>query len=229
MCSRDRDGERTGRDSSAATIFAVLKHHNLRRRPAQLRACPLIDLGIRFSTRHVLGRQHKLKSPLQVKTAENIGDKRQPTTGRDAARYLSRFECVEGKSHGFIRVSEKDKFCLEFDDGTFYYPIGHNISAVFDARAKPLQVNIPAEEGTYAYDRMLKRMREVTREKLIATFPIFWTYRMPIRKVRLTLRRCPVYFYTRAKTVERCEALFDRVRIDRLGKIYLAVGEIVQQ
>jgi len=73
---------------------------------------------------------------------------------------LSRFESVEGKGSGFIRVSEKDKFCLEFDDGTFYYPIGHNISAVFDARAKPLQVNIPAEEGTYAYDRMLKRMKE---------------------------------------------------------------------
>ena len=73
---------------------------------------------------------------------------------------MGRFRCVEGKNHGFVRISKKDKFCFEFDDGTVYYPIGHNIAAVFDARAKPMQVNIPAAEGTYAYDRMLKRMAE---------------------------------------------------------------------
>ncbi|MFW6457105.1 MAG: DUF5060 domain-containing protein, partial [Planctomycetota bacterium] len=70
------------------------------------------------------------------------------------------FRCVEGNNSGFIRISEEDKFHFETDKGDFYYPVGHNIAAVHDARAKTLQVNIPASEGTYAYDRMLSRMGE---------------------------------------------------------------------
>jgi len=70
------------------------------------------------------------------------------------------FECVPSGRRGFVRISSRDPSCFEFDDGSFYYPIGHNIASVHDARAEALQVNIPASEGTYAYDRILKRMAE---------------------------------------------------------------------
>ena len=47
----------------------------------------------------------------------------------------------------------------------------------------------------------LARAHEVTAKKLIATFPKRWTYRTPLRKLRLGLLGCPVYFYDR-KQVE---------------------------
>jgi len=68
------------------------------------------------------------------------------------------FRCVEGPSPGFVRRSLTDPDYLEFDDGSFYYPIGHNIAAAHDVRARALGVNIPAAEGTYAFDRFLERM-----------------------------------------------------------------------
>src|SRR5256885_2166807 len=45
-----------------------------------------------------------------------------------------------------------------------------------------------AEPGVF-----LKRLREVTTRKIIATFPCKWTYRAPIRKIRLGILKCPVY------------------------------------
>ncbi|MBS3761741.1 MAG: DUF5060 domain-containing protein [Planctomycetes bacterium] len=68
------------------------------------------------------------------------------------------FECLESDHPGFIKISSKDPFFFEYTNGDFYFPIGHNIAAVHDARARSLQVNIPASEGTYAYDRMLSKM-----------------------------------------------------------------------
>ena len=48
---------------------------------------------------------------------------------------------------------------------------------------------------------------------------------MPIRRLRLALRGCPVFFYSRAEAFQLCMPLFDRVRLVRLGKIYFVVGE----
>src|SRR5215218_7300912 len=39
---------------------------------------------------------------------------------------------------------------------------------------------------------VLRKMREVTKDKVITAFPRFWTWRAPVRKVRLTMRGCPV-------------------------------------
>ena len=38
--------------------------------------------------------------------------------------------------------------------------------------------------------------------RFLSTFPRLWTYRMPIRKVRLGLLGCPVYFYTEKQIAE---------------------------
>lgn len=73
---------------------------------------------------------------------------------------MDTFRCVEGTSPGFVRISARDPAYYEFDSGEFYYPIGHNIAAVHDARARVLGVSVPASEGTYAYDRYLRRMGE---------------------------------------------------------------------
>ena len=71
----------------------------------------------------------------------------------------------------------------------------------------------------------LRKMRRVSRRKVVATFPRRWTWRAPVRKVRLALRGCPVFFFTR-RQVERlmADAGFPRFTIARVGKIYFAVG-----
>ncbi len=71
----------------------------------------------------------------------------------------------------------------------------------------------------------LRKMRRVSRHKVVATFPRKWSWRAPLRKVRLALRRCPVFFFTRPE-VERlmADAGFARFTIERIGKIYFVVG-----
>ncbi|HKG96583.1 MAG TPA: class I SAM-dependent methyltransferase, partial [Pyrinomonadaceae bacterium] len=46
---------------------------------------------------------------------------------------------------------------------------------------------------------VLEKMRELTIDKAIIAFPRYWTWRAPVRKVRLTMRGCDVFFYTRSR------------------------------
>jgi len=43
----------------------------------------------------------------------------------------------------------------------------------------------------------LVRMKNLTKGKIVASFPKRWTWRTPIRKIRLFLANCQVYFYSR--------------------------------
>jgi 2-polyprenyl-3-methyl-5-hydroxy-6-metoxy-1,4-benzoquinol methylase len=43
----------------------------------------------------------------------------------------------------------------------------------------------------------LARIKDLTRGKIIASFPKRWTWRTPIRKIRLFLAKCQVYFYSK--------------------------------
>jgi ubiquinone/menaquinone biosynthesis C-methylase UbiE len=79
----------------------------------------------------------------------------------------------------------------------------------------------------YAADpiRSLRKMREVTRGRLIATFPRFWTWRAPVRKMRLALRGCPVHFYTRRRVHELMrESGWASWRVRKIGKLHFVVG-----
>lgn len=42
----------------------------------------------------------------------------------------------------------------------------------------------------------LEKIRNLTREKMIASYPAKFAFQMPIRKVWLHTKNCPVYFYT---------------------------------
>ncbi|MDD5557264.1 MAG: methyltransferase domain-containing protein [bacterium] len=73
--------------------------------------------------------------------------------------------------------------------------------------------------------RYLARFAGMTGGRLIATFPRRWTWRAPVRKARLGLRGCPVYFYTR----RRIRRLLARTgwrpeRIARVGKLHFVVA-----
>jgi len=72
----------------------------------------------------------------------------------------------------------------------------------------------------------LSRIRSITRERFISTWPRLWTWRMPVRKVRLGLKGCPVYFFTQ-ETVEELhrKAGFVCKKTERVGELFCAVAE----
>jgi cyclopropane fatty-acyl-phospholipid synthase-like methyltransferase len=74
---------------------------------------------------------------------------------------------------------------------------------------------------------VLTKLREVSTDKAIMAFPRLWTWRAPVRKVRLTMKGCDVYFYSRAK-IEKLlrQAGFKRHEIVRVGKLYCVVAYI---
>ncbi len=117
-------------------------------------------------------------------------------------QYASR-EGVEDRCH-FLKTD-----LLEYEpDTTFDVSFGIGL---FDYISDPLPV--------------LRKMREVTRDKVIAAFPRFWTWRAPVRKVRLTMRGCPVYFYTKARLDSLMkEAGFPRHEVTRVGKLHCVVS-----
>ena len=72
---------------------------------------------------------------------------------------------------------------------------------------------------------VLKKMRELTTDKAIMAFPRFWTWRAPIRKMRLNARGCEVFFYTRSRIkVLMDEAGFKRHVVHRVGKLYCVIA-----
>lgn len=72
---------------------------------------------------------------------------------------------------------------------------------------------------------VLKKMREVSTDKVIGSFPRFWTWRAPVRKARLARKGCEVFFYSKP----RLEALlkdagFSRWEIATVGKLFCVVA-----
>ncbi|MGD1072488.1 MAG: class I SAM-dependent methyltransferase [Bryobacteraceae bacterium] len=67
----------------------------------------------------------------------------------------------------------------------------------------------------------LRIIRAMTGETFLSAWPRFWTWRMPIRKVRLSLQGCPVYFF-REPEVRRLlsEAGFKVVSVEVVGKLF---------
>jgi ubiquinone/menaquinone biosynthesis C-methylase UbiE len=77
---------------------------------------------------------------------------------------------------------------------------------------------------------VLKKMREVTKDKAIMAFPRFWTWRAPVRKARLTMKGCPVFFYTKSRINQLMkEAGFASWEVTRVGKLHCVVAHSKKQ
>lgn len=72
----------------------------------------------------------------------------------------------------------------------------------------------------------LNKIRYLILKKAIMTFPSRWHLRNIIRKTRLFLLGCPVYFYDRHQ-IERLlhQANFNNFKIEDLGRDYFVVAE----
>jgi SAM-dependent methyltransferase len=83
--------------------------------------------------------------------------------------------------------------------------------------------------GLFDYIRdpspVLSAMRRVTAASVILSFPRLWTWRAPIRKVRLSLRGCPVFFYSRRRVIRLLrDAGFATVKVEKVGKLHCVVA-----
>ncbi len=93
-----------------------------------------------------------------VADASGLGEPEQLITGKRA------FACVASASRGFVRVSKKDPMYFEFDNGEWFYPIGHNVHTPSDdtPRAVAMQKRVGAQilpnHGTFTYDRLFAKM-----------------------------------------------------------------------
>lgn len=67
----------------------------------------------------------------------------------------------------------------------------------------------------------LRIIRRMTRGKFLSAWPRFWTWRMPVRKIRLTIAGCPVYFFRRSQVYQLLEDAGFRVETcEVIGKLF---------
>jgi SAM-dependent methyltransferase len=67
----------------------------------------------------------------------------------------------------------------------------------------------------------LRIIRSMTTGKFLSAWPRYWTWRMPVRKVRLNVMGCPVYFFKKERVYQMLESSGFRVeRIDVVGKLF---------
>jgi SAM-dependent methyltransferase len=71
----------------------------------------------------------------------------------------------------------------------------------------------------------LKKMRADTSEKLLTIFPVAGTPRAALRKVRLGLKGCPVFFYKPEQVDDLLrQSGWRRTRLDRVGQLWFVVA-----
>ena len=76
----------------------------------------------------------------------------------------------------------------------------------------------------------LRVIRQMTREggKFLSAWPRYWTWRMPVRKLRLTVRGCPVYFFRKPQVYRFLESSGFRVEDCRVvGKLFCVESRAV--
>jgi 2-polyprenyl-3-methyl-5-hydroxy-6-metoxy-1,4-benzoquinol methylase len=72
---------------------------------------------------------------------------------------------------------------------------------------------------------VLKKMRQLTTDRAIMSFPRLYTWRAPVRKARLSLRGCPVFFYTKGQISRLLEeAGFESHTTTKVGKLHCVVA-----
>jgi len=74
---------------------------------------------------------------------------------------------------------------------------------------------------------VIAKMRECVKDRVIMSFPRLWTWRAPVRKIRLGMQGCGVYFFT-GKRIEELlkEAGFSRVEISQIGQLYCVTAYV---
>ena len=76
--------------------------------------------------------------------------------------------------------------------------------------------------------KLLRRMMDVSTGKVIGSFPAWSLVRAPLRKIRYSLRDCPLYLYTRGQLGQICRSagLQEFTILPYASSGYLVVGRV---
>ena len=67
----------------------------------------------------------------------------------------------------------------------------------------------------------LKLIRKFTKDQFLSAWPRYWTWRMPVRKVRLSVAGCPVYFFKKNQVIQLLENTGFKVQsCEVVGKLF---------
>jgi 2-polyprenyl-3-methyl-5-hydroxy-6-metoxy-1,4-benzoquinol methylase len=91
-----------------------------------------------------------------------------------------------------------------------------------------LKFDISIAMGLFDYIKdpkpVLIKIRELTREKIIISFPRVNTLRAPVRKIRLMMKNLDVYFYSKSQLISLFDFMnIDDYNIEKIGKLYCVV------
>ncbi|MEX0990921.1 MAG: methyltransferase domain-containing protein [Actinomycetota bacterium] len=71
---------------------------------------------------------------------------------------------------------------------------------------------------------LIEKMAADTRGTVIVSFPKRWHPLVPLRKVRLSMEGCPVFFYGRAQVEELGRRHLTEFTVSTLGRDYMLIG-----
>ncbi|MCM8770176.1 MAG: DUF5060 domain-containing protein, partial [Candidatus Omnitrophica bacterium] len=82
---------------------------------------------------------------------------------------------LPGEKPGFVRWDKADPSWLAFDNGQFFYPIGHTLRSPDDERS-PYTYEFIAEKerGTYAYEKYFPKMKEAGENYIRMWMSAWW-------------------------------------------------------
>lgn len=91
---------------------------------------------------------------------------------------------------------------------------------------KPFDITLAIGVFDYIKDPISfhTKMKNLSKEKMLASYPAKYAFQMPIRKVWLWTKKCPVYFYTKKKI----SLIYETIGINDYEIIKIAAGYFVK-
>jgi cyclopropane fatty-acyl-phospholipid synthase-like methyltransferase len=90
--------------------------------------------------------------------------------------------------------------------------------------------NISIAMGFFDYtkdaDFYVKKLRALTREKSLMSFPAKFAFQVPLRMIWLRSRNCPVYFYTKNELKRLFAPYFSHYKIKNISAVYFCVSSV---
>ena len=122
-------------------------------------------------------------------------------------------------SENMVKICRERSLAESVSEKTLFY---HTDLTGFDS---PDKFDVSIGIGLFDYIKdplpVLIRMRHITESCCVLSFPRLLTWRAPVRKCRLYLRQCDVFFYTKSKVVFLLEkAGFKNCDIEKIGNLY---------
>lgn len=116
-----------------------------------------------------------------------------------------------------------ERLAQEKLEGNYRFLVG-DISE-YDSQSK---FDVSIATGLFDYVRdplpILKRMHELTTDRMILSFPRLYTWRAPVRKFRLSIRNLEVYFYSKKRLKSIFESAgFKNYHMVKIGKLHCVV------